>query len=223
MMPACAVASRSDPPPPPSIQGSPLTLSQLDVTEGKMQQGAPGHLHITEPKVRAQAAVDAGDSAELRFTYRGASEKQIPLDNGEDRHQLGIKLRAQDSCNVVYVMWQLKPTARLVVSMKSNPGARTHEECGAHGYQSIKPEWSAEAPVLRPGEAHALAASIEDGTLFVKIDGKVVWQGAAPEEALSFHGPVGLRTDNVALEDVSLVPTARHSSFPTMPAPPDVK
>jgi hypothetical protein len=219
MMPACSVATRSEP--PPAVQDAPLTLAQLEVTEGSLQQGAHGELHVGAPKVRAVAAVDAGDAAELRFVYRGPSAVQVPLDNGEDRHQVGLKLRAEDGCNVVYVMWQIKPVAKLTVSLKSNPGAHTYEQCGANGYKSIAPQWSAEAPVLRPGEAHALAASIEDGTLYVRIDGKVVWQGEAGPQALALHGPLGMRTDNVELDSVSLVPIGRlAASAPVLEAPP---
>jgi hypothetical protein len=215
MMPACSVATRSDP--PPAVQGAPLTLSQLDITEGSFQQGARGELHIAAPKVRAVAAVEAGDAAELRFTYRGPSAVQIPLDDGEDRHQVGIKLRAQDGCNVVYVMWRIRPVAQLVVSVKHNPGASTYEQCGANGYVTVAPQWSSEIPILRPGEAHALAASIEDGVFYVRIDGKVVWQGEATAAMLALHGPLGMRTDNVELDGVALVPTGHLASSPTLP------
>ena len=213
MMPACAVQSE----PPPAIEGAPLTLSQLDITEGSLQKGVGGALHIGAPKVRAVAAVDAGDAVELRFTYRGPSAVQIPLDDGEDRHQVGIKLRAQDGCNVVYVMWQIKPVAQLVVSVKRNPGASTYQECGANGYVTLAPQWSTEAPILRPGEAHALAAFIEDGVFYVRIDGKVVWQGDASAAMLALHGPLGMRTDNVELDSVALVPIGRQAVAPTVP------
>jgi hypothetical protein len=85
------------------------------------------------------------------------------------------------------------------------------EECGAHGYRTIAPEWTADTPPLRDGEAHALSASIDDGVLYVRIDGKVVWQGEPGAEALALHGSVGMRTDNVALDGVSLVPIGRQS------------
>ena len=218
MMPACSVATRSEP--PPATEGAPLTLSQLDITEGSIREGAPGHLRIGAPKVRAVAAVEAGDAAELRFVYRGPTAVQVALDGGEMRHQVGIKLRAQDGCNVVYVMWEIKPTAKLSVRFKHNPGVHTSAECGASGYRSIAPTWSADAPILRSGEAHALAASIEDGMLYVRIDGKVVWQGEATPEMLSLHGPLGMRTDNVELEAVALVPTARQATSPVLPRPP---
>ena len=32
------------------------------------------------------------------------------------------KLRAEDACNLVYVMWRIEPQSRLVVSVKRNPG-----------------------------------------------------------------------------------------------------
>jgi hypothetical protein len=211
MMPACSVGSSE---PPPAIRGEALTLAQLQITEGSLQHEAHGGLHIGAPKVRAVAAVDAGDAAELRFTYRGPSAVQVPLDDGEDRHQVGIKLRAQDGCNVIYVMWRIRPVAQVVVSIKQNPGASTYQECGANGYTTLSAQWEAEAPILRPGEPHALAASIEDGVLYVLIDGKVVWQGEAGEALRTLRGPIGMRTDNVELDGVALVPTGRQTLAP---------
>ncbi len=215
MMPACSVATRSEP--PPAVQGAPLTLSQLDITEGSVQQGAPGRLQISQPKVRAVANVETGDSAELHFTYRGPTAVQVPLDGGELRRQLGLKLRAQDGCNVVYVMWEVAPVAKIVVRVKRNPTLHTSEQCGTNGYRTVEPEWLADAPTLRPGAAHTLAASIEDGVLFVRVDDKVVWQGEPGPEALALHGPVGVRTDNVQLDHVELVPVGRQAL--TSPSP----
>jgi hypothetical protein len=170
--------------------------------------------------VRAVAAVDAGDAAELRFIYRGPSAVLVPLDNGEDRHQLGLKLRAADGCNVIYVMWQIRPTAEVSVSIKRNPGAHTYGECGARGYRSVAPQWSGEAPLLRPGDSHALSASIEEGILYVRIDGKVVWQGDVGADVLTLRGPLGMRTDNVELDGVALVPTGLQAApVPSVPLP----
>ena len=209
MMPACSLATRTEP--PPAALGAPLTLAQLDITEGSVQQGAPGRLQISQPKVRAVANVETGDAAELRFTYRGPTTVEVPLDGGEMRRQLGLKLRAQDGCNLVYVMWELAPVAKLVVRIKRNPSMQTSEQCGTSGYTTVAPEWSADAPPLRPGSAHTLLASIEDGVLFVRVDGKVVWQGEPGADALALHGPVGVRTDNVELDHVELVPVGRQT------------
>ena len=89
--------------------------------------------------MRGYALGAGGDAAALTFTYQGEAENTRELASGELRRQLGLKLRAQDGCNVVYVMWRLDPTPKLEVSVKFNPGKRTHEECGADGYTKVKP------------------------------------------------------------------------------------
>ena len=171
----------------------------LCVTKGAIASGA-----IAEPTVRAFALGSAGDAAELRFTFGGDSDHARALASGQLRRQLGLKLRAADSCNVVYVMWRLDPKPKLEVSVKHNPGMRTHEECGANGYTKVKPSRATAVPVLGAGEAHALRAEIRGDTLVAWIDGEVVWEGELPAEARDLAGPAGLRTDNVKLERVVL-------------------
>lgn len=194
----------------------PLTAEQLKVTEGKLKPLPGGRLRIEDPKVRAvvsssegpkaqglmsaaKARPEAGTEArvaELRFTYLGATAEQKPLQSGEMRRQLGLKLRAQDGCNVVYVMWRIEPKAGLVVSMKHNPGMHRSDDCGNSGYQTVKPRSKTDVPVLEPGASHILRAELEGTALKVKVDGEPVWEGTLPAEALSFDGPVGLRSDN---------------------------
>lgn len=194
----------------------PLTAEPLKATEGKLKPLPGGRLRIEDPKVRAvvsssegpksQALMSAAKArteaatearvAELRFTYLGATAEQKPLQSGELRRQLGLKLRAQDGCNVVYVMWRIEPKAGLVVSMKHNPGMHRSDDCGNSGYQTVKPRSKTDVPVLEPGASHTLRAELEGTALKVKVDGEPVWEGTLPAEALSFDGPVGLRSDN---------------------------
>ena len=89
--------------------------------------------------MRALAPGSTGDAAELAFVYRGPSREETRLASGELRRQIGLKLRARDTCNVVYVMWQLEPEPRILVSMKRNPGLSTHAGCGAGGYVTLEP------------------------------------------------------------------------------------
>lgn len=204
--PACAVATRSDP--PPAMEGSAVTFAQLDVTDGSLRQLAPGRFEATEPKVRAVATTASqGDAAELRFMYKGPSDLMAPLESGELRRQVGLKLRAEDGCNLVYIMWRIDPEAKLVVSVKRNPGMHTHAECGANGYSTLAPEYSVPMPKLNIGEQHKVSAAIDNGRLLVMVDGKTVWEGTLPDEALSLKGKVGLRTDNAKL-DLELYPAA---------------
>lgn len=192
----------------------PVAPERMKVTEGKLKPLSGGRLRIEDPKVRAVVSSNEGPKvqalmaparaetgtearvAELRFTYLGATAEQKPLQSGEMRRQVGLKLRAQDGCNVVYVMWRIEPKAGLVVSMKHNPGMHRSDDCGNNGYQTVKPRSKAAVPVLEPGASHTLRAELEGTELKVKVDGEPVWEGSLPAEALTFDGPVGLRSDN---------------------------
>ncbi|MEO6772928.1 MAG: hypothetical protein ABI467_07880 [Kofleriaceae bacterium] len=182
----------------PSIAIAPA--GELCVTRGAIEQAA-----ITEPTVRAFAPTSAGDAAQLAFTFRGDAPTARALANGQDRRQVGLKLRAQDGCNVVYVMWRLDPRPKLEVSVKRNAGKRTHEECGADGYTKVKPSHrAAPVPALVAGASHTLRAEIVGDELFAWIDGALAWQGRLPDEARALVGPAGLRTDNLELADLEL-------------------
>ena len=175
----------------PSIELHPV--ADLCVTKGDVASGA-----VREPTVRAYALGATGDAAQLTFTFNGDADTGRALANGELRRQMGIKLRAQDSCNVVYVMWRLDPKPKLEVSVKANPGKRTHEECGADGYTKIKP--AARLAPLEDGRTYTLRAEIAGDELTASVDGRVVWRGALPSSARELRGPAGLRSDNVRFE-----------------------
>jgi hypothetical protein len=136
----------------------------------------------------------------MRVVVDGRTEQTRALASGQRRRQLGLKLRAGDGCNLVYVMWRLDPRPALEVSVKSNPGARTTRECGARGYTRIKPASRAPLPPLDDGAEHELRAAIEGDTLVASVDGRVVWRGRLPEAARALSGPAGLRSDNLAFE-----------------------
>jgi hypothetical protein len=166
--------------------------------------GAIANAAIGEPTVRAFAIGTSGDAAQLTFTYAGASRADRALENGELRRQVGLKLRAQNSCNVVYVMWRIAPKPGLAVQVKHNPGKVRHEECGAGGYIKVKPSSSSAIPELAPGTTHTLRAEIRGDQLDAWIDGELAWHGRLPDEARELSGPAGLRTDNVRLESIEL-------------------
>jgi hypothetical protein len=84
------------------------------------------------------AASTSGNAAELAFTYRGPTREVAHLGSGEVRQQIGLKLRAQNTCNVVYVMWYVAPGTGIHASVKANPGLRTHADCGDRGYIDLK-------------------------------------------------------------------------------------
>ena len=154
-------------------------------------------LHVADASMRAFARGSHGDAGTLTFSYDGPTQKVSHLASGDVREQLGLKLRAEDGCNLVYVMWRLSPKPEVVVQVKSNPGKHTNDECGTNGYERVKPERHAKVPRPDAGTKHALAASIDGDALTATIDGKVVWQGTLPAAAHDLHGPIGVRTDNV--------------------------
>ena len=119
------------------------------------------------------------------------------MGSGEVRSQFGIKLRAQDTCNVVYVMWHFAPDQKIAVSVKRNLGQSTHEECLDRGYiNNIKPRVSAAPQLVRPDQTHTLSAAMKGSKLIVTADERLVWQGDLGPVALQFDGPVGLRSDD---------------------------
>jgi hypothetical protein len=169
---------------------------------------------VTEPTVRAVAPSTSGEAAALTFTYRGYSTTKRELASGQERHQLGLKLRAQDGCNLVYVMWRLeskKGIPIVEVSVKRNPGQRTSEQCGTDGYTKVKPAKDhtlALVPVLAAGDTHTLRAAIAGDELRAWIDDKLVWRGTLPDSTRDLAGPAGLRSDNLAYDLVAFAAAA---------------
>ncbi len=161
-------------------------------------------VRITEPVVRAVVPGSAGDVAALRFTYRGFTDEAVALGSGQIRRQLGLKLRAADGCNLVYVMWRIDPGPGIEVSIKRNPGQHTHAECGTRGYQKLTSARRLSAPPLEPNAEHTLHAEIIGDELVAWVDDHLVWQGSLGEAAADLAGPVGLRTDNVIVDAVLL-------------------
>ena len=191
----------------PSIELHPV--ADLCVTKGEVAGGA-----VREPTVRAYARGATGDAAQLTFTFNGDADTARALANGELRRQMGLKLRAQDSCNVVYVMWRLDPRPKLEVSVKANPGKRTNQECGADGYTKIKPGVSRPLPPLEVGSTHTLRAEIVGDTLTAWVDNVHVWTGTLPADARAITGPAGMRSDNVKLDNLALLAPRASSEGP---------
>ena len=106
----------------------------LCVTKGALKSLGKKKVRITEPTVRAVRPGSTGDAATLRFTYRGGSPKSRALKSGQMRRQMGLKLRAADGCNLVYVMWRIEPKPGIEIQTKLNPGEHTNAECGTDGY-----------------------------------------------------------------------------------------
>ena len=183
----------------PSIDLAPVTTDALCVTKGELAGSS-----VAVPTMRAYARGSGGDAAQLVFRHRGESQDSRALASGDVRRQIGLKLRAQDSCNVVYVMWRLDPRPKVDVSIKVNPAMSTHEQCGADGYTKVKPRAKYFIPAYEFGSTHTLRAEIIGNDVYAWLDGKLAFQGRLPEAARALAGPAGVRSDNVAFDLVEL-------------------
>ena len=173
--------------------------SRLCVTEGAVEAAPGDRLSVETAKMRAYVNAWTSQSVETRFTYLGPTAEESRLGSGAVRRQFGLKLRAQNACNLVYVMWRFEPKSRIVVSVKRNPDQTASSQCGNHGYQNIKPDHSHPVPPVLPGSEHDLGAEMRGTAVKVTVDGKAVWDGDVGPEAADLEGPVGIRSDNVRL------------------------
>ena len=184
----------------PPLLLQPIGADSLCVTNGTIRSLPNGRFSIDSASSRAVVRKVTAQTAEIHFRYLGPSTTSKPLASGELRRQIGIKLRAQDTCNLLYAMWHIAPDSRIAVSLKRNPDQHTHAECDAHGYRNIKPRLSRNLPPISPGEAHQFRAALRGSTLMLTVDGNVVWEGDVGDEVMRFDGPIGLRTDNARFE-----------------------
>lgn len=180
----------------PSSGLLPVRTDTFCPTAGRVVPQGDRALRVEIAGMRGVIASDTSRAGELAFIYRGPSQTVVPLANGELRQQIGLKLRAQDTCNVVYVMWQIAPKKGVWVSMKANPGQATHAECADRGYVTPKPLISATPPIIEPDVPHTLRAEIDGTHVIVHADGTEVWNGFVPDATLTFDGAVGVRSDN---------------------------
>src|SRR5262249_33739671 len=135
-----AVCSARQPLKPTQVPAS-LGLKHIALADMIVASGAlierPDGFAVESPELRAVVRSAPQPVAELTFVYRGPTAELAPLASGERRQQVGLKLRARDACNIVYVMWHIEPKAKIEVSVKANPGQGTHEECGDRGYRFL--------------------------------------------------------------------------------------
>ena len=169
----------------------------LCVTTGAAKLGEK----VEQPEMRAVAKGTDGEAAALTFKFQGETETTKALASGEMRHQIGLKLRAQNGCNLIYVMWRLEPKPMVYVQTKINPGAADHKQCGTAGYAKVKPAEQKAPPELVVGDSHTLRAEIgANEELRVFIDDKLHWRGTLPADAKTLKGPAGIRSDNLAFD-----------------------
>lgn len=189
-----------------------VPVAELCVSRGAVAIGDA----ISDPTTRATARGSTGDAAALEFVYRGDTASVRELASGQARRQVGLKLRAANGCNLVYVMWRLDPSPKIDVSVKLNPGGRDHADCGAAGYTKVKPTKSWKVPVLAIGDKHTLRAAIAGDDLTAWIGERVVWRGTLPASARTLTGPAGFRSDNLAFD---LIGFSAAAGDPAQPVP----
>jgi hypothetical protein len=204
-----AACSSSNAPAAPTTKVEAVAPDRMCVTHGVMQAGV-----VNDPEVRAISTTSGGDAAALTFKMHDWPTATKALRSGDVRHQLGLKLRAADGCNLVYVMWRLDPPKPSIeVQVKRNPGAETNDECGTSGYTRVKPHKRGKIPYASPGEQHTLQAEIHGDTLTAWVDGIQAWTGDLPAEARDLRGPAGLRSDNLAYEVVTFAAPPGHGQI----------
>ncbi len=174
--------------------------AKFDVTEGQVTPVGKATARTRSAAMRAVVRDNGRHAlkARLRFKLLGDSDTIKPLGSGLVRQQIGLKLRASDPCNLLYVMWHSRPETSIEIQIKRNPGQTTSAQCGNRGYTEI-----ASVPHAGPGKrAHMLEArtrATSTGALVVTVltDGKLVKRTTiAPALAAGLSGPAGVRSDN---------------------------
>lgn len=205
-----AAACSPSHPAAPTTKVEAVAPERMCVTHGVMQG-----TRVDDPEVRAVSTTSGGDAAALTFELHAWPTQTKALRSGDVRHQIGLKLRAADGCNLVYVMWRLDPPKpSIVVQVKNNPGDNTNGECGISGYTRVRPSHRGKIPYAAPGEQHSLQAEIHGDELTAWVDGIVAWTGTLPDEARTLRGPAGLRSDNLAYDVVSFAAPPGHGQLP---------
>jgi len=177
-----------------------VTRAMLCVTEGSLEEMPGERLSVSVPQMRGYVNRQTSQTIEASLIYLGPTKNDARLGSGQMRRQFGLKLRAQDPCNLVYVMWRIEPQAELVVSIKSNPGQHTSAECANRGYRNIRPARKSAVPILQPGDSHTLRAEMNGENLRVFVDNSSVWEGALGSDVFHLNGPVGIRSDDAQVE-----------------------
>jgi hypothetical protein len=192
---------KEPPPMKPAAKSSRVSpiKAELCVTTGVAKVGA----RIDKPSMRAVAKGTDGEAASLTFTYGGELENMKKLDSGDVRRQIGLKLRAENGCNLIYVMWRLDPKPMILAQVKRNRGQKDHKGCGSGGYKWVKAKEQHTPPALTVGAKYTLRAEIENEELQVFVDDALYWRGALPESVRDLRGPAGIRSDNLAFDLVS--------------------
>lgn len=186
----------------------PLTQALVHVTSGHTEPSHGNWMTVHAPMMRGVAMTTTGSGVELAFEYHGPSRETAAFASGEVRRQIGIKLRAANTCNVIYAMWYADGPSNIHVAVKHNEGKTREKECGDSGYIPVFATTSTNVAALAAGSSHVMRAEIEGDRLIVTVDGAIAWRGELPPEVRLQSGPAGLRSDNVDFDFELRVPRA---------------
>jgi hypothetical protein len=152
-----------------------IDRNDLCVTNGNVSVLSGGWLAIDTPSsravVRADAKYTADQVAEIHFRYLGPTQTSKPLASGELRRQIGLKLQAEDTCNLIYAMWHIEPDAMVAVSVKRNAGMHTHEQCERRVARARLATAMASAPTIRTAATANVTRTVPRGTIIGKGTG----------------------------------------------------
>ncbi len=177
--------------------GTTVDPSQVCVTNGEVARQSADKFVVDTPSSRAVVKSSDDSFGAIEFEYLGPTTEDAPLASGRVVRQLGVKLRARDSCNVIYVMWNTAPESVVQISTKINPNKSTHAQCGVKGYKMLYESKPGDVAAIRVAEPRRLEAALKERILTVKIDGKDFWHGDVGTDAAKTSGYSGIRTDNV--------------------------
>lgn len=147
--------------------------------------------------MRAQAPAFTRQTCGLVFQYNGPAEGASGFASGAAYKQVCLKLRNQNACNLLYVIWRLD-ARQVMVQVKTNLSMVFSSQCGADGYRTLTPAFTAPTKALSL-EWHEMIAQCDGDWLNVLTDNEVVWRGHLTSDVMSLTGGVGVRSDNISM------------------------
>jgi hypothetical protein len=191
-----------------------VARAHLQLTRGGLRPEGEDWLSMVGPSVRAHLKTGRSSSGVLLFRYLGPTTETVELASAGPVRQIGLKLCALNTCNLLYVMWRIEPREEILLAIKRNPGLATHTECGARGYNEVArlavPGSSCSAT---GGQVCRLQASVggpHDGFVTtIQVGDEKIWSGPLESQHMSgLSGPTGIRADNGRFEFKLLVPVS---------------
>jgi len=182
----------------PKKEFVPLTLNKFKVTKGKISSTQSGKLFISSTAVRAVSGTATPQEVILRFRYLGPTKKMHSLASGKERHQIGLKIEAENACNLLYVMYRISPKPALALQLKLNPYESRSRQCSNDGYSTLASETLTTA--MLDSRTDEIYVRREGARLSAGLDGETLISIELPVGARELRGKLGLRSDNGIFE-----------------------